>query len=479
MTQEQFKNIVDYIGKIIKGSQFDNHTYVVGGSVRDLILGSEIKDIDICVSLPNGGIDLTNWFYDQNLLTHKPVTYPTYGTSMCVFKEFPDVEIECVQTRKEQYKDKNSRNPEVCFGSIEEDILRRDLTINSLLYNVSTRSIIDITGKGISDINNKVIRLTNTNDRDSILVDDPLRVLRICRFSCRFGWDIEPETYQAMIRNVDRLSIITKERIRDEFEKILLSKNATMGIKMLHDIGAMKYVVPEFDECFGLGQNSYHFGDVAEHTLALIDHYHNLFEPDVICLLSCFLHDIGKINTRTVGQDGRVHFYDHENETELVETILRRLKYDNSTIKEVCFIVKNHMRTKNFGNDCVKIKPKSLNKLIYTCKTRERFTKLCRVIECDNLSHHPDHIITGQFDYFMQQMDSQFFNYKLPVTGNDVMEVLNVPSGPVVKAILDRLVKHVFNRPNMTRDEMLKQIPTIHKQLAHENKLKSWTRKQN
>lgn len=470
MSKDKFYKIINYIGQVIKGSKFEGHVFCVGGSVRDIVMGLDPKDIDLVIDRPDGGIEFANWIKELNLCD-SVVIYPTYGTAMFKFKQFPDEEIECVMTRKEQYKDKNSRNPETCFGSLEQDIFRRDLTINSLVHNISTSEMIDITGKGIDDINEHVIRTTSENS-DEIFIDDPLRILRVCRFSTRFGWKIEKKTYEAMVRNVDRLSIITKERIRDEFEKILMCKNATMGIKMLHDIGVMKYIVPEFDKCFNLGQNAFHFGDVAEHTLAVIDNYHNLFEPDVVCLLSSFLHDIGKINTRIVGQDGRVHFYEHENETELVETILKRLKYDNKTIKEVQFMTKNHMRTKNFGNNCEKIKPKYLNKLIYICQNVERFERLCRVIECDNLSHAKDSCIIGQYDYFMKQLDNPMFYYKLPINGNDVMQVLNIEGGPVVKRILDKLIKHAFNNPDIERETCLKMLPNLLKQVNNANKRK-------
>ena len=472
MTQKDFYKIVNYIKQIISGSEYENHVYSVAGAVRDLLMNNEIKDIDLVIDLQDGGIRFVNWLYKLNLLTHEPVVYPTYGTAMCIFKDFPDIEIECVQTRKEQYKNKNSRNPETTYGTIFEDSIRRDLTINSLYYNISSGEIIDPTGKGKEDILGHVIRVTNDNP-DVVFIDDPLRILRVCRFSTRYGWGIEHETYKSMVRNVDRLSIITHERIRDEFQKILLSKNATMGIRMLVDIGAMKYIIPEFIQTVGMTQNKFHFGDVYEHTLALIDYYHNHFEPDVICLLACLLHDIGKINTRTVGEDGRVHFYEHENETELVENILRNLKYDNETIKEVCFIIKNHMRTKNFGNDCVKIKPKNLNKLIYTCHTKERYEKLCMVIECDNMSHHPDYIVTGQYDYFMKQMDNKMFSYRLPINGNDIMSYLNIDGGKEIKFIMDKLIKQAFNNPDINKEQCLKQLPSLLKQVKNEMKNKN------
>lgn len=133
---------------------------------------------------------------------------------MLHLNEFPEVELEFVQTRKEKYIDHSCRNPESAFGTIEGDCMRRDLTINALYTNISTGKIVDITGKGIADIKNHIIRTPNAPG--FIYDDDPLRILRCIRFASRYGWDIEPETYEGMVRNVHRLVTITKKRVKDD-----------------------------------------------------------------------------------------------------------------------------------------------------------------------------------------------------------------------------------------------------------------------
>ncbi len=469
MKETEFKKIANYIGEVIKDSPFYSHTYIVGGSVRDLCMGNEIKDIDLVIDLENGGIEFAKYCMDKELLTHDVVLFERYGVAMFAFKEFPNEQIECVMTRGEKYLDRNSRNPETVFASIEDDCIRRDLTINALYYNISTGEIVDMVG-GLKDIDNKVIRTTNENP-DIVFDDDPLRVLRVCRFSTRYGWDIEPKTYESMKKYVDRLEIISKERINDEFNKILLSDNAVMGIRTLCDIGAMKYIIPEVDEMIGMEQNAFHFGDVFEHTMALLDYDTKHFkDEDIAVRLALLLHDIGKIKTRTVGDDGRVHFYEHEFAgSGMVVDILKRLKYDNKTIDTVKFLVKNHMRTKNFGNDCVKIKTKSFNKLAYTCKNEYLYKSLARVIECDNNSHKSEHNITGHYDYLIGCIDDakKMFNYKLPVNGNDVMDVLKISGGVLVKKVLDKLINHAFSNPDaLTRESCIKQIPYITKELV-------------
>ena len=465
--------ITSFIKDIIKDTIYEGRVFTVGGSVRDFVMGNKIKDIDIVVDIENGGIDFAHFCMNKGLLMREPVIFERYGVAAFRFKSFPDEDIECVMSRGEKYPDRSSRNPVTVFAGIEEDCIRRDLTINALYYNISTGEIVDMVG-GLKDIENKVIRTTNENP-DIVFDDDALRILRCIKFSVRYGWDIEPKTYASMKKYVDRLEIISKERIKDEFNKILLSDNATMGIRTLCDIGAMKYIIPEVDEMIGMEQNAFHFGDVFEHTMALLDYDTKHFKDgDFAVRLALLLHDIGKIKTRSVGDDGRVHFYDHEFVgSEMVVDILKNLKYDNKTIDIVQFLVKNHMRTKSFGNDCVKIKQKSFNKLAYTCKNEYLYKALARVIDCDNNSHKEKHNITGQYDYFVSHMNEahKMFNYKLPVNGNDVMDVLNISGGLLVKKVLDALLNRAFPNPDtLTRESCLKQIPKIATEILKKEK---------
>lgn len=154
MTREEFKKIANYIGDIIKDTPWYQHIYIVGGSVRDLCMGNDIKDIDLVIDLPNGGVDFANWCKEQGY-TKTVVIYETYGTAAM---KILNQDIECVMTRGEKYLDDGTRNPTVEFADLKEDAFRRDLTINALYYNVSTGEILDPTGYGIKDINNKICR---------------------------------------------------------------------------------------------------------------------------------------------------------------------------------------------------------------------------------------------------------------------------------------------------------------------------------
>ena len=393
-------------------------------------------------------------------------------------------------TRGEKYIDSGSRNPVTEFAPIMEDASRRDLTINALYYNISKKKVEDLMGCGVQDIRDGVLRvpmeMVSEQMVDQTFIDDPLRILRVVRFhtklgfkisddplriirnirfSCKLGFKISEKTFNAMKRNVDRLSIITVERINTELCKILMSKNARQGIELINEIGAMKYVIPELEQCIGLGQNSYHFGDVWVHTMAVLENHCNLFEPDLICRLAALLHDIGKIECRTVDEHGRVHFYDHEFiGSDVAKRILQRLKFDNKTIDEVCFIIRNHMRAKGFENDCRKMKEKSINKFMYTCGNEERFIRTCQVIEADNLAHEKSHCITGQYARFVECVKtSKMFGYRLPINGDDVINEFGIEPGPIIKEILKQVMNNVYSNPDISRESCLKLMKQAYK----------------
>ena len=465
MKREKFLEITNYIHNIIQDTEFEQHVYAVGGSVRDLIMEKEIKDIDLVIDLPQGGVRFAEWCKEHNY-TNTVVIYATYGTAAM---KILGQDIECVMTRGEKYLDSGSRNPVTEFAPIMEDASRRDLTINALYYNISKKKVEDLMGCGVQDIRNGVLRvpmeMVSEQMVDQTFIDDPLRILRVLRFHTKLGFKISDETFNAMKRNVDRLSIITVERINTELCKILMSKNARQGIELINEIGAMKYVIPELEQCIGLGQNSYHFGDVWVHTMAVLENHCNLFEPDLICRLAALLHDIGKIECRTVDEHGRVHFYDHEFiGSDVAKRILQRLKFDNKTIDEVCFIIRNHMRAKGFENDCRKMKEKSINKFMYTCGNEERFLRTCQVIEADNLAHEKSHCITGQYARFVECVKtSKMFGYRLPINGDDVINEFGIEPGPIIKEILKQVMNNVYSNPDISRESCLKLMKQAYK----------------
>ncbi|MDE7397481.1 MAG: HD domain-containing protein, partial [Muribaculum sp.] len=370
MTTELYHNICDYLRELIAGTEWEGIVYAVGGCCRDELMNLPIKDLDLAVNRPDGGIRFGRWLYEQGLTVDEPTEFVKYGTSKLNLTEFPEDEIELVQTRREKYTDRTSRNPETAFGSIEDDCVRRDLTINSLYYDITNRKFIDITNRGVDDIKNHIIR--TPNDPDVTYDDDPVRILRCIRFATRFGWDIEPETYAAMVRNVDRMNIVSVERIRGELEKILLCDNPSRGLELLRQTGAMRFVIPELEKTYSLDQNHRHFGTVWEHTLKVVDKV----PEDIYLRMAALLHDIGKITTRVIGSDGEVHYPRHERVGRLVNKILRRLRYRSDFIKKIEFLVVNHTVTKRMGDTIDAACLPGIRRIQYKCTTRKRFNAL-------------------------------------------------------------------------------------------------------
>lgn len=474
MEEQVFRQITKALRDKIKDSPFSEISYYVGGAVRDLLMGNPIKDIDIVVEMDQGGVKLAEYLRDMHYTKGSVVLYLTYGTAMLRLKEFPNEELEFVMTRGEKYTDEGSRNPDVHYVSLQEDAVRRDLTINALYYNISNGEILDPTGKGKYDIEHKILRVINDNP-DIVFTEDALRILRVIRFQSRYGkeWHIEENTWEALKRNVHRLEIISKERIRDEFVKMIATDNPCLAMELLRDSGAMHYVIPELEETYEMTQNQYHCGTVWEHTLKVLDEYSHLErgfgkEANPLMRVACVLHDIGKLKCRTETTDGKVHFIGHEViGAMMVGDIMRNLKFSNEEIEYVKFMVRNHMATKQWGKECEHAKDKHIRKLQYFCWTKDRFMELMDLIDADNRSHAEGHCMPLQVDAIIDRTihmgidGTDMFEYKLPVNGNDIMESYGVEEGIAVKVYKETMLKTALSNPKITKEELLRMCGNL------------------
>ncbi len=208
------KNIIKIISEAIKGTSFENNSYIAGGFVRDLVMGKKSNDLDIVVALENGGEKLAEFLFEKGA-SSKPVIFERFGTALAIINGH---KVEFVMTRKESYRAR-SRKPDVQIGTLKQDVFRRDFTINSLLMNISNNEILDITEKGFADIKNRIIR--SSSEPSIIFAEDPLRMLRAVRFSVELNFNIESETVKGIKFNVDKLEDISWERKRDELSNRL------------------------------------------------------------------------------------------------------------------------------------------------------------------------------------------------------------------------------------------------------------------
>lgn len=389
MERTKYREILEYLRGLISGTKWEGHLYAVGGCCRDDFMCMPINDIDLAVDTPNGGIEFAKWLRRRNLTAGLPILFNKFGTAKLHLKKYPEEEIEIVQTRKEKYTDRTKAAPETAFGSIEEDCERRDLTINTLFYDISRQCGLDLTGQGVHDIENRIIR--TPLDPDATFDDDPVRILRAIRFACRFGWEIEEETLHAMQRNVHRLEIVSPQRAQGELSKMLMGPNPRRALEMLRDTGAMKYFIPELTHTYDLRHKGI---SVWEHQLCTMEKV-----PDSLPMrLAALLHDLGKtVVPCECNKKGNTIFVGHESRsTGMAARILKRMHYSKNITEEVLFYIANHMRFKDTGENAERLSSQKLARLRRQCRGRQRFQKLLDFIHADNNAYPAPHSLPHQ-----------------------------------------------------------------------------------
>ena len=403
--------------------QYENKVFVVGGFVRDLIMGKDPKDIDLLVDgdiNAGDGITFAEWFCKKENIFKKdsnPIVYGLYGTAMF---QFMGEKIECVAPRSEKYQN-DSRKPVVSSCTLEDDCFRRDFTVNSLFINISNNELVDYSKNGLNDIKNKVIR--STSNPDVIFTEDPLRILRAIRFATRFNSTIEEKTFEGMKRHVDRLEIISKERIQDEFSKMITSDNPEFAIRLLFEIGAYKYV---FDKLMFESDLKYLAKSIPasfERLKMQKDAEHNNLEINLAIVYAQLPNVVNK---------------------------MKYLKFSNDIIKKVCFYLEIFDMI-NFTN----FTPASIRKVQYLAKSYDNLFNACTIfVSVMNRKGDIERVekilnMTKE----MIEKGQAMFGYTLPVNGNDVMEILSINPSEKVKRYLNLLMDMAYANPFITKKE--------------------------
>lgn len=449
VTDNNILKLIEYIKDSIERTYYQGHVYIVGGAIRDWIMGNNTHDIDIAVDLPNGGVGFANFLACRNgcmIQGKNPVMFPKYGTAklnLINSPEFGDVEIECVQTRKEQYHS-DSRKPECSFGTIQEDAIRRDLTINSLYYNISTNELKDVTCKGLYDIEHEILR--TPSNPDSVFEDDPLRILRVIRFANKFNWGIEKETWIGMVRNDKRVKILSQERVTDEINKILVSDKPSVAInRMLCCNNLLDYILPGVSLLKKINESF--FETVYAHTIKCVD----LTQPILENRLAALFHDIGKLATY------QKSFFMHETEgAELATNVLKAMKYPSKTISAVATAIALHDIFTNYGKNITPSK-KSIRK--FKATVGEYYDLTMDVINANNNSKYVGNnpkqveIIKKMVTKMEEKEKKNLSVVKLPINGNDIIEKFNVKSGPIVGSLLKQVKEAYYGNPNISAEE--------------------------
>ena len=323
---ELIKEALEIIN-IIEDSGYE--AYIVGGSLRDSLLGMQPKDIDIASSASPTEIKLI-------FNSYKTIdTGIDFGTVTLIYNNKP---VEITTFRSESVYLDSRRPDSVSFEkNIDEDLKRRDFTINAMAYNQS-KKLVDLFS-GEEDLNNKLIRCVGSPDER--FSEDALRMLRAVRFACVLNFDIEKNTFEAIKHNASRIEHISKERIQAELNKILMSSKPSIGIRLLLDSKLLDYVLPEISRLSGFNQNNpFHHLELLEHTLCVLDKV----EPRLQLRLAALFHDAGKVDTVTLDENGIGHFYGHDSVSEeITKSVLKRLRYSNEIIELTSQLVRYHM----------------------------------------------------------------------------------------------------------------------------------------
>lgn len=449
------KEVFKHIGTV--SDRLGLETYVVGGYTRDVILKRQSKDIDfVCVG---SGITLATEVAKTLGKDVQVSIFKNFGTAQIRWK---DMELEFVGARKESYR-ADSRKPIVEDGTLEDDQKRRDFTINAMAISLNDKTYGELKDPfgGQDDIRRKLIR--TPLDPRVTFSDDPLRMMRAIRFASQLQYDIEPDTFEAIMSQASRLKIVSQERITDELNKIILSKVPSYGFKLLFHSGLLQQFFPELVALHGveyIGNRAHK--DNFFHTLQVLDNV-AAGSQDLWLRWSAILHDIAKPATKRYDKEHGWTFHGHEDRgARMVPGIFKRLKLPmNDRMEFVQNLVRLHLRPIPLAKE---VTDSAVRRLLFDAGDDiDALMLLCRA---DITSKNMDKVsrFLKNFDLVEQKIaeveqKDHIRNFQPPVTGDEIMAMYNIPPGRIIgeikeqikEAILDGIIRN-------DRDEALELL---------------------
>lgn len=429
----------------------ENNTkiYLVGGFVRDLFLGRQKNEIDILVI--GSGVKFAKKL-TQKLNIKNLTTYKNFGTAHFKYQEY---KIEIVGARKESY-DRNSRNPIVEDGSFDDDISRRDFTINAIAISINDEDYGTIIDKfnGLKDIKNRIIR----TPLDPVITfnDDPLRILRAIRFATQLQFQIQDDALEAAKKLKERLKIISQERITDEFLKMLASPKPSIGLILMHNLGLLDVIFPELAKLSGVEQRKdYHHKDVFYHTCEVVDNISKNTD-DIWLRFAALVHDIAKPLTKKFVEDVGWTFHGHEEiGARMVKGIFKKLKLPFNKIEYVEKLVRLHLRPIALANE--EVTDSAIRRLIVQAgNDLDDLITLCSAdITSKNLQKVEKYL--ENYEKVIRRVKEveekdRLRAFQSPVRGDEIMRICKIPPGKTVgliksaieEAILDGVIPNTY-----------------------------------
>lgn len=448
--------------------------FIVGGCVRDLLLERTPKDWDITTSAtPEKILALfPDSFYENDFgtvgvkvprFTQKKKSEEDAETALETPASSEEVDIIEVTTYRTEsgYEDKRRPTTITFTTSLSEDLARRDFTINAIAYGKDGHGdwIVQDPFSGQTDLKQKVIR--TVGQPEERFTEDALRLMRAVRFLSELrqpdekkeshNWHIEGETFQAIKKLAPNLAHISQERIRDELEKIVLSKSPAFGIEMLHEGGLLRFILPELELGVGVTQNLHHIYTVWEHNLRALA---TCPSHKLSVRLACLLHDVGKPHTKR-GEGYHSTFYNHDHVgARITEKALTRLRFPKSIVKKATLLVDNHLFYYNVGE----VTEASVRRLVKRVGL-ENMDDLMAVRIGDRLGSgvpKAKPYKLRHLEYMIEKVSQDPLSVKmLALKGTDLMKELGIPPSPMIGALLDVLLAEVIEDPKKNIREVL------------------------
>ena len=433
---------------------------LVGGPVRDAILGRLGNDLDFTT---NARPDETKSIIkkDADSLWE---TGREFGT---IAAQFGDVTVEITTYRSEKYETE-SRNPEVNFGdNIDGDLLRRDFTVNAMALELTTTPPTFIDNyDGVNDLARKVLRTPGTPENS--FSDDPLRMMRAARFAAQLGFDVDPAIINAIKEMAGRIEIISAERVRDEFVKLIMSENPRIGIALLVDTGLADYVLPEIPKLKLEIDEHHHHKDVYEHTLKVLEQAISLEErlggPNLVIRLAALLHDIGKPKTRELIPGGGVSFHHHEVVgARMAKERLKTLRFSNDVIDDVSSLVFLHLRFHGYGTG--EWTDSAVRRYIRDAEHQLNHLHVLTRADCTTRNQRKAESLAKTYDSLEERIlklmeEEELEKIRPDLDGLEIMAILGISPSPIVGRAYQYLLDLRMDRgplgPEVAKAELLK-----------------------
>jgi poly(A) polymerase len=410
--------------------------------VRDTLLGREGKDVDIVVV--GDGLafarNVADAFGRKDI-----VVFENFGTAML---PYDGGKIEFVTAREESY-DSASRKPHVKKASLESDLSRRDFTVNALAASLNRDHYGELHDPfdGAADLGKKILRTPLAPEKT--FDDDPLRMMRAMRFAAQLQFEIAPEAMRAIKKNAERITIVSKERVTDEFLKILATVKPSVGLMWLHTTGLAASVFPELVEMVGVEQRKdYHHKDVFLHTLKVVDNI-SPATSNLWLRFAALVHDIAKPRTKAFREDVGWTFHGHEDlGARMMKSIFRRMRLPMEQLPYVEKLVRLHLRPMALVSE--EITDSAVRRLLFEAGNEiDDLMQLCRA---DITSQNPQRVARylKNYDIVIEKMKEveekdRLRNWQPPVRGDEIMQICGIEPGPVVGVLKKRIEEAILD----------------------------------